>query len=118
MKASAKRLGKNVARRYLENANKIALSGAEMLTDLQYGRVERLYIDQENRQVFIKFTDQVSALRVCFSTFQFSIALLLNIMVTSYTGQAVNELDGRVFNGNTIIPKFYDLEKFERGAYK
>jgi splicing factor 45 len=30
----------------------------------QYGRVERLYIDQTNRQVFIKFTNQVSALRV------------------------------------------------------
>lgn len=30
----------------------------------QYGRVERLYIDQENRQVFIKFTAQISALRV------------------------------------------------------
>ncbi|KAF4121076.1 splicing factor 45 [Geosmithia morbida] len=29
----------------------------------KYGRVERLYIDQENRQVFIKFTNQVSALR-------------------------------------------------------
>ncbi|KJZ76315.1 hypothetical protein HIM_04397 [Hirsutella minnesotensis 3608] len=59
----------------------------------KYGRVERLYIDLEARQVFIKFTDQVSALR------------------------AVNELDGRVFNGNTITPKFYDAEKFERGIY-
>ncbi|KAJ6440330.1 G-patch domain-containing protein [Purpureocillium lavendulum] len=59
----------------------------------KYGRVERLYIDQDARQVFIKFTDQVSALR------------------------AVNELDGRVFNGNTIVPKFYDVEKFERGIY-
>ncbi|KAK1247357.1 hypothetical protein MKX07_002266 [Trichoderma sp. CBMAI-0711] len=59
----------------------------------KYGRVERLYIDVETRQVFIKFTDQVSALR------------------------AVNELDGRVFNGNNIIPKFYDTERFERGIY-
>ncbi|KAL7809178.1 hypothetical protein V8C44DRAFT_334693 [Trichoderma aethiopicum] len=59
----------------------------------KYGRVERLYIDVETRQVFIKFTDQVSALR------------------------AVNELDGRVFNGNTIIPKFYDTERFEKGIY-
>lgn len=59
----------------------------------KYGRVERLYIDQDNRQVFIKFTDGVSALR------------------------AVNELDGRVFNGNTIMPKFYDVEKFESGVY-
>jgi splicing factor 45 len=30
----------------------------------KYGRVERLYIDTEGRRVFIKFTDQVSALRV------------------------------------------------------
>ncbi|KAM0524046.1 hypothetical protein ACHAPE_001301 [Trichoderma viride] len=59
----------------------------------KYGRVERLYIDVETRQVFIKFTDQVSALR------------------------AVTELDGRVFNGNNIIPKFYDTEDFERGNY-
>ncbi|KAM5352518.1 hypothetical protein ACJ41O_005240 [Fusarium nematophilum] len=59
----------------------------------KYGRVERLYIDQGSRKVFIKFTDQVSALR------------------------AVNELDGRVFNGNTIMPKFYDTERFEKGLY-
>ncbi|PNY21672.1 Splicing factor 45 [Tolypocladium capitatum] len=59
----------------------------------KYGRVERLYIDQEARQVFMKFTDQVSALR------------------------AVTELDGRIFNGNTIIPKFYDADKFEKGIY-
>ncbi|RFU75995.1 dna-damage repair [Trichoderma arundinaceum] len=59
----------------------------------KYGRVERLYIDVPTRQVFIKFTNQVSALR------------------------AVNELDGRVFNGNSIIPKFYDTEKFEKGIY-
>ncbi|KAI8282646.1 hypothetical protein K4K60_003326 [Colletotrichum sp. SAR11_57] len=61
---------------------------------LQYGRVERLYIDVENRQVFIRFTDQVSALR------------------------AVNELDGRIFNGNTVVPKFYDTAKFEQGIYR
>lgn len=30
----------------------------------QYGRVERLYIEESTRQVFIKFTSQVSALRV------------------------------------------------------
>ncbi|KAG9250473.1 uncharacterized protein F5Z01DRAFT_629340 [Emericellopsis atlantica] len=60
----------------------------------KYGTVERLHIDQENRQVFIKFTTQVSALR------------------------AVNELEGRVFNGNTIQPMFYDTDKFERSIYK
>ncbi|RGP81672.1 hypothetical protein FLONG3_159 [Fusarium longipes] len=59
----------------------------------KYGRVERLYIDQESRKVFIKFTNQVSALR------------------------AVNELDGRIFNGNTILPQFFDTEKFEQGKY-
>ncbi|KAI6363072.1 hypothetical protein MCOR25_006016 [Pyricularia grisea] len=59
----------------------------------KYGRVERLYIDVDTRQVFIKFTDQVSALR------------------------AVNALDGRIFNGNEIKPKFYDSEKFEQGVY-
>lgn len=59
----------------------------------KYGRVERLYIDQEDKQVFIKFTDTVSALR------------------------AVNSLEGRVFNGNVIAPRFWDEEKFERGEY-
>jgi splicing factor 45 len=44
-------------------------------------------------KVFIKFTDGVSALR------------------------AVNALDGRVFNGNTIMPGFWDVDKFERGIY-
>ncbi|KAK7744590.1 hypothetical protein SLS53_003476 [Cytospora paraplurivora] len=59
----------------------------------KYGRVERLYIDVEGRQVFIKFTDQVSALR------------------------AVNALEGRVFNGNTIAARFWDAEDFEKGVY-
>lgn len=59
----------------------------------KYGRVERLYIDIAGRQVFIKFTDQVSALR------------------------AVNALEGRVFNGNAIAARFWDTEKFEKGEY-
>lgn len=59
----------------------------------KYGRVERLYIDVGARLVFIKFTDQVSALR------------------------AVNALEGRVFNGNAILAKFYDTDKFEKGIY-
>lgn len=37
--------------------------------------------------------------------------------LTQWQKQAVNELDGRVFNGNSIIPKFYDTEKFEKGIY-
>ncbi|KAH6697004.1 G-patch domain-containing protein [Plectosphaerella plurivora] len=53
----------------------------------KYGRVERLYIDVENRQVFIRFTNSVSALR------------------------AVNELDGRIFNGNTVAAAFYDTDR-------
>ncbi|KAI2473238.1 hypothetical protein F4781DRAFT_226522 [Annulohypoxylon bovei var. microspora] len=60
----------------------------------KYGRVERLYIDTEGRRVYIKFTDQVSALR------------------------AVNALDGRIFAGNTIEPQFYDVDKFEKRVYE
>ncbi|KAI1113028.1 hypothetical protein F5Y14DRAFT_419375 [Nemania sp. NC0429] len=60
----------------------------------KYGRVERLYIDIEGRRVFIKFTDQVSALR------------------------AVNALDGRVFAGNAIVPQYYDPDKFDRRIYE
>lgn len=59
----------------------------------KYGRVERLYIDVAGRQVFIKFTDAVSALR------------------------AVNALEGRVFNGNAIAARFWDAERFEKGQY-
>jgi splicing factor 45 len=59
----------------------------------KYGRVDRIYIDQPSRQVFIKFTDQVSALR------------------------AVNELDGRNFSGNIIASRFYDSDQFEQGVY-
>ncbi|KAK1756863.1 hypothetical protein QBC47DRAFT_451404 [Echria macrotheca] len=59
----------------------------------QYGRVERVYIETRGRLVFIKFTDQVSALR------------------------AVNALEGRIFNGNVIAPSFYELDKFENGEY-
>ncbi|KAI1107099.1 hypothetical protein F4804DRAFT_241135 [Jackrogersella minutella] len=60
----------------------------------KYGRVERLKIDVEGRRVYIKFTDQVSALR------------------------AVNALDGRIFAGNTIKPQFYDVDKFEQRIYE
>ncbi|KAI1439278.1 hypothetical protein GGR50DRAFT_635990 [Xylaria sp. CBS 124048] len=60
----------------------------------KYGRVERLYIDTEGRLVFIKFTDQVSALK------------------------AVNALDGRIFAGNTIVPQYYDPDKFDRRIYE
>ncbi|EPE36829.1 RNA-binding, RBD [Glarea lozoyensis ATCC 20868] len=63
---------------------------------LQYGRVERVYIDRngETPKVFVKFTNQLSALR------------------------AVNALEGRIFNGNTISALFYDTETFETGNYE
>ncbi|KAB8301117.1 hypothetical protein EYC80_003020 [Monilinia laxa] len=62
----------------------------------KYGRVERVYIDRQSApaKVFVKFTNQLSALR------------------------AVNALEGRVFNGNTISALFYDTETFERGVYE
>ena len=59
-----------------------------------YGRVERLYIDVQGHNVYIKFVEQVSALR------------------------AVNALDGRVFAGSAIEPQYYDLEAFETGVYE
>lgn len=31
--------------------------------------------------------------------------------------QAVNALDGRIFNGNSIRARFFDTDKFERGEY-
>ncbi|KAH8821142.1 hypothetical protein F5884DRAFT_76264 [Xylogone sp. PMI_703] len=63
---------------------------------MQYGRVERVYIDRDGNspKVFVKFTSQLSALR------------------------AVNALEGRMFNGNTIAALFYDSERFEQGIYK
>ncbi|KAJ9642445.1 hypothetical protein H2199_004826 [Coniosporium tulheliwenetii] len=82
--------------------------GAEMQGDLmqeigeecgdKYGRVERVFIhrdsEAESVPVFVKFTSQLSALR------------------------AVNALEGRIFNGNTIRAKFFDTERFENGIYE
>ncbi|KAK2625031.1 hypothetical protein QTJ16_005400 [Diplocarpon rosae] len=61
----------------------------------KYGRVERVYIDRHGAipKVFVKFTSQLSGLR------------------------AVNALEGRIFNGNTISALFYDTERFEQGLY-
>ncbi|KAI9729921.1 MAG: hypothetical protein M1818_008361 [Claussenomyces sp. TS43310] len=62
----------------------------------KYGRVERVFVDRGGRdsaKVFVKFTNQLSALR------------------------AVNALEGRVFNGNTISAMFFETEKFEQGKY-
>ncbi|KAL2355711.1 hypothetical protein BJ546DRAFT_642252 [Cryomyces antarcticus] len=62
-----------------------------------YGRVERVYIHRDATgtvPVFVKFTSQLSGLR------------------------AVQALNGRIFNGNEIRAKYYDLEKFEEGIYE
>ena len=34
------------------------------------------------------------------------------------TTQAVNALEGRVFNGNMITARFFDTHKFEEGVYE
>ena len=60
----------------------------------KYGNVERIYIHREEPPVvFVKFTEQISALR------------------------AVDALSGRNFGGNTIDASFYDTESFDRGVY-
>ena len=84
-----------------------------MLRSCQYGRVERVYIDRHEPSsaiVFIKFTNQLSALRV--STFEIPRRNSLTVI------QAVNALESRVFNGNTIEARFYDSEAFEKGVYR
>jgi splicing factor 45 len=32
--------------------------------------------------------------------------------------EAVNALEGRIFNGNTISALFYETERFEQGLYE
>ncbi|THC94457.1 hypothetical protein EYZ11_006060 [Aspergillus tanneri] len=63
----------------------------------KYGNVERVYISHASGPpvpVFVKFTNQLSALR------------------------AVNALEGRIFNGNAITARFFDTHKFEQGIYE
>jgi len=62
----------------------------------KYGRVERVYIDRHGAapKVFVKFTSQLSALR------------------------AVNALEGRIFNGNTISNVIAATERFEQGFFE
>ncbi|PYI06661.1 G-patch DNA repair protein [Aspergillus sclerotiicarbonarius CBS 121057] len=62
----------------------------------KYGRVERVFIPRDSAPpvpVFVKFTNQLSALR------------------------AVNALEGRIFNGNAITAQYYDVSNFEQGIY-
>ncbi|KAL5363647.1 hypothetical protein BJX96DRAFT_167654 [Aspergillus floccosus] len=63
----------------------------------KYGNVERVYVSRDSAApipVFVKFTNQLSALR------------------------AVNALEGRIFNGNPITARFFDTHKFEQGIYE
>ncbi|KAJ9491118.1 hypothetical protein VN97_g2131 [Penicillium thymicola] len=62
----------------------------------KYGDVERVFIARDVGTpvpVFVKFKHPLSGLR------------------------AVNALEGRIFNGNTITARFFDLEKFDQGIY-
>ncbi|RMJ26012.1 hypothetical protein PHISP_03094 [Aspergillus sp. HF37] len=59
----------------------------------KYGRVERVFISRGSGAVFVKFTNQLSALR------------------------AVNALEGRIFSGNLITARFFNNQKFEQGEY-
>ena len=72
-----------------------------------------MYIDRSDQtapKVFVKFTQELSALRV-------SVAYAGYCVVLANVDQAVNALEGRIFNGNTINALFYDSEAFEQGAY-
>lgn len=70
---------------------------AMIITAYKGGRVERIYIDRyaasNDVPVFAKFTNELSALR------------------------AVNAMDGRIFNGNSISARYFDVDKFEKGDY-
>ena len=75
--------------------------------------MERVFIDRQrpsNPPVFVKFTSQLSALRVC----QCNSSRDLH----ADHAQAVNALEGRIFNGNTIIARFFDNDMFDSGVYE
>ncbi|KAM0715517.1 hypothetical protein Q7P37_009015 [Cladosporium fusiforme] len=62
-----------------------------------YGTIERLFVWREenggNNEVFVKFTNQLSALK------------------------AVNGTDSMTFAGNPVQARFFDADKFESGEY-
>ena len=63
--------------------------------------------------VFVKFVSPLSALRVSsIVSDQRSWCL-----ADECFHKAVNALEGRIFNGNAIVARFFDLEKFEKGIY-
>ncbi|KAF9637396.1 hypothetical protein BFW01_g8292 [Lasiodiplodia theobromae] len=79
----------------LDEGNLVQEIGDEL--DKAGGRVERVFVDRyasgDDIPVFAKFTNELSALR------------------------AVNAMDGRRFNGNTISARYFDVDKFEKGDY-
>ena len=71
--------------------------------------MERVFIDRTDSRaaaVFVKFTAELSALRV-------SHRQPLSMFLEAESDQAVNALEGRVFNGNTITARFFDGQKFQ-----
>ena len=70
----------SVGRRYVFVSQ--VLERCDWLTIAQYGRVERVFIDRHDAKpkVFVKFTAELSALRVCIFPPLF---LLLNPLLTT-----------------------------------
>ena len=62
----------------------------------------------------MKFTSQLSALRVSHGC--------QHLRILEHTKQllhqAVNALEGRIFNGNTIVAKFFDSERFQSDDFE
>jgi splicing factor 45 len=79
----------------IEENNLLQEIGEQFSND--YGAIERLFIWREqnggNNEVFVKFTNQLSALKACGGT---------------------NEM---TFAGNPVKARFFDAEKFENGEY-
>ena len=78
--------------------------------------MERVFIDRSDvseTPVFVKFTSQLSALRVL----SIQGKLMETYGLCADLLQAVNALEGRIFNGNVISARFFDNEKFADGDY-
>jgi splicing factor 45 len=80
----------------IEENNLLQEIGEQFSND--YGAIERLFVWREqnggNNEVFVKFTNQLSALKACGGT---------------------NEM---TFAGNPVKARFFDAEKFENGEYE
>lgn len=63
----------------------------------------------------IKHLFSLSSLVSCLPC-EFVICLPKILAPVANMKQAVNALDGSTFNGNTVVARFYDLEKFETGV--